>query len=328
MGSPALDVPEILYAILANVSQQDLLVSAQRVCRKWHHLITHTRTLQEALFLRPSSPHRALSAGFKFNPLLKSHFPAFFDGRRFDKTPSDTLGPWDAAAWVRGWPIPNYPFEDFEAKDFEDWETRGRKHNVQQDLPDQSQCLDKETAARLDAYARSDASWRRMVPCQPVPTELQVHCGIRKNFGVTRSDPSLLSKGELHIINFVGAEDNSRRYLTFGVLYDIAEDAWCEGNVGFVKSLRIDYFGADYVASSDNDGIRQSLREAFPEKTIGGFGTVVLHLDGRMACMSYHYEVSRSMSETWRHGRFKSDGRTLLKDIVWDEEWKFARNPA
>lgn len=340
MGVFALDVPEILQAVLLNLPQQDLLISAQRVCRKWHEVVTHSPALQEALFLRPAaSSHGSLATILEFNPLLQSRFPGFFDGSEYEKTASDALGPWDTAAWVRGWPpASNDTLEDPETREANAraaaaTEARNRyfgmdfvkftPRKVQRDLPNQrgSQSLDKGTAARLDAYARSDASWRRMVPCQPAPTELQMHRGIRRDLS--------LCMGELSVMDFgsSGAE-SSGRYLTFGLIYDILEAAWCEGSVDSAKILRIDYFGLDYVASSDSDNFRKSLRDAFKQQTIGGPGRILLHLDNVLACGGYHENVDKFMSKTWRPGRFQSSGHTVMNDLIWDEKWTFRRNPA
>lgn len=349
MGYPALEVPEILYAILINLSQQDLLVSAQRVCRKWHNLVAHTQALQEALFLRPSSSNDGLSTGLEFNPLLQSRFPGFFDGLQYQKTPKDSLGPWNTTDWARGLPHKIQKFDESEVQHPEtrDYEARVLQHRefqasllqgrssdlrtakVQLDLPDQtqSQGLDQKTAARLDAYARCEASWRRMVPCRPAPTELQMHRGMRTRFPFVRS-ACPVSRGELRIINFGGAENyNSDRYLTFGLLYDIAEDAWCEVSVRATESLRIDYFGSDYMPGNDVDSFRQGLRDAFPNKSIGGHGTVVVHLDRQPACNTYHRNITRSASKMWRNGRLRSEGRMPMDAIVWDERLQFSRTP-
>lgn len=334
MGFRALDVPEILQTILLNLSQQDLLISAQRVCWKWHEVVRHSPALQEALFLRPAASHGPLAAELEFNPLLQSRFPGFFDGSQYEKTPTDVLGPWDTAAWVRGWPpATNDSFEDFEVRESEAGKAEARyfgidflkpsPRKVQQDLPDQSrsQSLDKETAARLLAYARSGASWRRMVPCQPAPTELQMHRGIRKGSG--------LFEGELSVMDF-GSSDakSSGRHLTFGLIYDILEAAWCQRRVGSTMILRVDYFGLDYVASSDSNSFRTSLRDAFKQQTIGGPGRILLHLDTVMACGGYHENVHMFMSKTWRRGRFQSAEHAVMNNLVWDERWTFCRNPA
>lgn len=335
MGIHALDLPEILQAILVNLSQQDLLISAQRVCRKWHEVVRHSPKLQEALFLRPAASHGSLAAELEFNPLLQSRFPGFFEGSRYEKSPRDVLGPWDTAAWVRGWPpTTNDNLEDFQVGEPEAGKAEARylfgieylkpsPPKVQQDLPDQSrsQSLDKETAARLLAYARSGASWRRMVPCQPAPTELQMHRGIRKGDG--------LYEGELSVMDFgSSAAKSSGRHLTFGLIYDILEAAWCQSGVGSAMILRIDYFGLDYVASSDSSSFRKSLRDAFKQQTIGGPGKILLHLDKAMACGRYHENLNMFMSKTWRRGRFQSAEHTVMNDLVWDERWTFCKKPA
>ena len=182
--------------------------------------------------------------------------------------------------------------------------------------------LDQETATRLDAYNRSEASWRKMVPCQPMPTKLQMHCGFRKSTGE-------IDEGTLQIINFSTRNaGKSSEYLTFGMLYDIAEMAWCEHEVGFAQGLRIDYFDSNYTIFNDNDILRRELRRAFPEVVIGGFGTIFLHLDNGSGCGGYRRSVIRAMFRTWHRGRFKCNGGMSIKDVVWDKTYSFSKSPA
>ena len=70
----ALNTPEVLEQILLEVDLRTLLVSAQRVCRSWHELLSASPSLQQHLFLQPA-PKSATQA---FNPLLAEKFPHWF----------------------------------------------------------------------------------------------------------------------------------------------------------------------------------------------------------------------------------------------------------
>ncbi|KAB8221957.1 hypothetical protein BDV33DRAFT_229847 [Aspergillus novoparasiticus] len=69
----ALSLREILHPILLNLDMRTLL-HAQRVCRVWHHIITRSRSLQQALFFLPVEEHQGTGPDKRpgqINPLLK-----------------------------------------------------------------------------------------------------------------------------------------------------------------------------------------------------------------------------------------------------------------
>ncbi|OGM42621.1 hypothetical protein ABOM_008458 [Aspergillus bombycis] len=69
----ALSVWEILHPILINLDMRTLL-HAQRVCHVWHHIITKSRSLQQALFFLPVEEREATASNERrsqINPLLK-----------------------------------------------------------------------------------------------------------------------------------------------------------------------------------------------------------------------------------------------------------------
>ncbi|KAB8269748.1 hypothetical protein BDV30DRAFT_251093 [Aspergillus minisclerotigenes] len=69
----ALSLWEILHPILLNLDMRTLL-HAQRVCRVWHHIITRSRSLQQALFFLPveeSQGTGSVKRTDQINPLLK-----------------------------------------------------------------------------------------------------------------------------------------------------------------------------------------------------------------------------------------------------------------
>ncbi|KAK7948105.1 uncharacterized protein PG986_008991 [Apiospora aurea] len=127
-----LGIPELLEAILLNLDQKDLLVSARRVCRQWRQCIAETPSIQQHLFLLPeprsNTAATTTNAGAlpapRQNPLLARHFPEWFEhGETWSVGQRLPFGPG----------IPPLP-----------WITR-----------------------RLKAYAHPRASWRRMLLQQP-----------------------------------------------------------------------------------------------------------------------------------------------------------------
>ncbi|RDW63038.1 uncharacterized protein DSM5745_10149 [Aspergillus mulundensis] len=124
----ALDTPEILEMVLAQLDMRTLLTSAQRVCHSWASLAAQSPVLQRALFFTPIKDANEWGMNEKMlNPLLTEAFPSIF---------------------------PDPP------KDEDDKEKR---FNFRfSDLPIAT--LEGEARAR---FIRPDASWRRMLVSQP-----------------------------------------------------------------------------------------------------------------------------------------------------------------
>lgn len=293
-----LTTPELLDEILLDLPQQQLLL-VQRVCRTWRHCITSSNPLQAALFLRPGTtcnaksqdPKRAPSA-VEFNPLLQSRFPSFFDGSVYINDLNlhlHNLGPWKSTDWFQG--KSRHPLSRPSAQDKQ----------------------------RMAAYARAEASWRRMVPCWPALEELQV-C-----FGRQGADGSLRS---LKFPSKGGDEGAVRpSWLTFGELYDVVEEAWFRGR----RSMRVvvDHITFDYA--SENmflKFMRAPVQEALPGTRVGGAGRVLVHMNERPPKRSFHGSYGRaSLSEMRLYvDEFRSAG-ALRREIRWDEETAF-RFPA
>ncbi|KAK7991768.1 hypothetical protein PG996_013219 [Apiospora saccharicola] len=68
---------ELLEAVLLGMDMRTLLTVAQRVCRRWHHLICTSPSLQKALFFEPENA--VLSTNPLRNPLLAEIFTVWFD---------------------------------------------------------------------------------------------------------------------------------------------------------------------------------------------------------------------------------------------------------
>lgn len=86
----ALALDDTFIAILLQMDQQDLLVSAQRVCKRWHDVIHQTAAIRRHLFFDiteiPATPskHRIL------NPLLVKAFPSLFEDTTSERCTAET----------------------------------------------------------------------------------------------------------------------------------------------------------------------------------------------------------------------------------------------
>lgn len=128
---PLFYIPEILTAILQNLTPRDLLVSAQRVNRLFHETTTKSPALRQLLYFDPSSPEFNDTTKFNFNPLLRDAFFPFFQSssnwgyKELDKC--DWLSQLEAMEW-------------------------------------------NKTPERITAFAREEASWRNMLLTEPSVT--------------------------------------------------------------------------------------------------------------------------------------------------------------
>ena len=114
--------PELLEAVLLQLSQRDLLL-LQRVCCCWRDTVTNSPVLQQKLFFQAVSH----TAEPELNPLLREFFSPFFvveevpdssvNGRRFESAIEITTSDWykdvsrrekvmrEEATWRRMFPI-------------------------------------------------------------------------------------------------------------------------------------------------------------------------------------------------------------------------------
>ncbi|KAK8085028.1 hypothetical protein PG997_006299 [Apiospora hydei] len=74
---------ELLEAILLCIDMRTLLTTAQRICRRWHHLIGDSPSLQKALFFEPDNT--VLPTNPLRNPLLAEVFTVWFEYDSSDK---------------------------------------------------------------------------------------------------------------------------------------------------------------------------------------------------------------------------------------------------
>lgn len=302
MADRVLLVPDILLEVFHCLPQRDLLM-IQRVCRTWHSIIASSTSLQVALFFHPgiegsqgttiSSPVLQ-SLSYELNPLLLEHFPAFFDSGVQNKDirfKRHNLGPWNSTDWFRGKSREEFPKSNSEDK------------------------------RRMAAYARAEASWRRMIPFRPAPDELQVCLGSFLSPHIT---------GTLKCLKFsnkVDRKSDSRHlWLTFGLLYDTVEQAWFRGSPILATYVQFDFPYLD-PESKDNPPLMfkdlRKLRSLFPQKRIGGAGCFLVHLNRVVAfCKTRRRRLQAGEPEPEEYvykDEFKSEG-SVMANIRWDEE--------
>lgn len=312
MTHRALTSPDVLYHIFMLLSQHDLL-TVQRVCRTWCDVIADSKSLLAALFLHP--PTIPVEPGHvQLNPLLRTHFPLFFgfDPSKQRLAPRDSsLGPWNGASWT----------------DCLDGPGRLNAHRAAASGRSETKSLDgpgfSDASRRAAAFARPEASWRRMIPCMPPPRELQVHYDCRK-FS-TRD-------GKLRILRFANAGEQGavineharpttisqvrrHRWLTFGLLHDILESAWFQGEPEPADDVQFDYSfeGSDPTIIDSNTRFyspRKHLRATLADRTIGGPYRLLVLLRG-------HQDIRAPEFKTHK-GDFMNPG-FHIGDFEWDE---------
>jgi hypothetical protein len=74
-----LGVNELLEHILTHTDTRTLLVSAQRVYRRWHNVIQASPECQKQLFMIPETEQDRESGDCRSNPFLQYCMPFFFD---------------------------------------------------------------------------------------------------------------------------------------------------------------------------------------------------------------------------------------------------------
>lgn len=144
---------EVFVAILLQLDQQDLLVSAQRVCKRWNEFIHHTASIRRYLFLDmpdtaalPSRRRRRT-----FSPLLTKAFPTFFQ-QTVDKC-SATTSPQQLLSDVK------------LQKQTLLYERMNAPSGLQPELPSITEELKTHEAG--NPFLRPDASWLRMHVSDP-----------------------------------------------------------------------------------------------------------------------------------------------------------------
>ena len=307
--------PTLLFEVLAQLPMQDLLL-AQRVCRTWTQLITSSTILQTKLFFLPvtsDNDHTEATDSQGHldtiypNPLLQGRFPSFFDQDSYSvslRLCKNNLGPWESTHWYRGG----------------DTEEQADGDPLQDDIRDQE---------RGHSYSRREASWRRMMPCRPAPTELQLYTGSEGRGGSTGTfrwktfpnDPQ-----QRLSTTRTGRHGSKRRrtttasspWLTFGIVYDLAQYHWFHGCTSHsVTQITIHL------------GLQDREDECFwekhvPQRQVGGPGKVFLEWRNIQQCCKGWLPSTGSDRPQPRiyENEFRTKNSSVANKLRWDQSVK------
>jgi hypothetical protein len=211
-------LPELVEAIVRQLSARDILVNAQRISHLFKAAISKSAVIQKVLFFQPDLARS--TSEFKFNPLLRQAFSLWFPSVDVD--------------------ISQPPFGGFH-------------------VPEAFLNLDwNRDGATREAYARKEASWRKMLPAQPPVRVLKVVHTTSGELGC------LKRRGEV-------AFENGLR---MGSLYDLTHRAmvepicvfWMDWNIFLPAGTQehLDWSGLP-GGTSENDTPPQTLGKAASE---------------------------------------------------------------
>ena len=192
-------IPELLILILHHLDLPDLLISIG-VSHTWKNVIDSTKTLQQALFFVPVYQRPNLGNGssstatFTPNPFLDKNFETFFDQAGHRVCEELAANSWSRLDMTSTMPIDHH--EDIAV------------NRVAQ------------------AYLRPEASWRRMCPCSPAPTNFYKIEEEWRPDGCATQIYRITCPTHLDGHNGRNIVDRSVRkdnHLTMGLLYDTVE---------------------------------------------------------------------------------------------------------
>lgn len=312
----ALQEPAILHIIFLELTPWDLL-RVQRVCLNWRAAVINSTELLTILWLHPGNGKLCQQRIPGPNPLLSTTaFEAFFDGHGINGLTGgrSNVGLWaDLAADLL-----------YVHSDMED----GDRLNHQQ---------------RRERFMRPEASWRRMLPCWPPTTELQVIL-FNGYDGVSKLARLVFNNS----VQQVSLKEHPS-YLTFGLIYDLAEITWFQGQPNWPSSAEVSssIFGRwtrDYIVPTDalvSDEFRKSILPRiglvcmdFTMKPESAAERLQMHHD------AYARQVS-SYAYRWRKvvdrqglpappkrphvftNEFHFDDGLSFEDIAWDDVQEF-----
>jgi hypothetical protein len=179
-----LTTPELLEIILLHLDTRTLLVSAPRVCRTWTVLIQSSPAIQQALFFQQTTPKSNLEKG-------KWHAKSIWNSILPSPKEKDTqLGQESTNGYECPHPPPIYnlllvqafrPFfpsvheyppidnNDEKANEIDpEIETEHRREVKKKKNPFSFKPLEMlSSPQKKTAYMRKEASWRKMLLCQP-----------------------------------------------------------------------------------------------------------------------------------------------------------------
>jgi hypothetical protein len=165
--SKVLTTPELLETILLHLDTRTLLVSAQRVCQTWKVLIQTSPTIQQALFFRPTASNPNSK---KAN--LHGHAKSICNSLLSSPLKKDTIseqGSMNGDKFPCSQPIYNpllvQAFPPFFPLVYEGDLTEEEKR--QKSLFSFKRLDMLSSQEKKTAYMRKEASWRKMLLCQP-----------------------------------------------------------------------------------------------------------------------------------------------------------------
>ncbi|KXT15260.1 hypothetical protein AC579_4845 [Pseudocercospora musae] len=292
----AVSNPLILRLILLHLPTKHLLLS-QRVCQEWRRLIKKSNSLQQALFLVPDE--NPIDKGKVLpNELLMERFPGFYiDGTHLGSR--TCIGP-------------------LASTDF---------HRLSRTEGDRPQ---RAVAYNDSAFARPEASWRCMLPCQPAPTELQVVESLEGRGG---------KQGTVKTLRFDKTPNSEQAHLSFGLGFLLPSFTRRPGIAANIEMIGFTDRKEDALPEDEEERKRfliqwnsrkayrqhqlRSMRRALPEINFAGEGCVVVRLSRVQQCC-----VGGRMlpDQTWYSADYLKSEASLVgdgKSIEWDLEKKF-----
>lgn len=214
---------ETFVAILLQLPQQDLLVSVQRVCKRWNQIIHDSPAIRRHLFIDSADTTTRVSTHRILNPLLTKAFPSLFEQTAPERPTAETR--------VRRNRL-NGLFRDSEL--CKRMGEPGGERVYDTDVRDGLAAQEK-----MNPFLRSDASWLRMhISDPPVRHVCVQYClmpygnqaGARDSYHfVVPIDGQGLRMGDLHS-SLLAAFGPSMMYgLVWPLQVPGTQDAWqCE----------------------------------------------------------------------------------------------------
>jgi hypothetical protein len=206
-----------LFQIFLDECPTSVLLNCTMVCRTWKEIIDCSTLLQEHLFRQPIEAGQGVQQGVQriLNPMLSYFAPILIAGSPAEHVPS-------VASFARP-----------------------------QDLISLTWARDTSMEApSRRAFAREEASWRNMLVCQPPISRIDWwHEWVHDDPGNTGSWPaSSVLDGDDGPAYGWGHQDDSRQYVTLGMLWDLVESRMVRG-----CTARVQFFLEGIAADADPD---------------------------------------------------------------------------
>ncbi|KAK7996456.1 hypothetical protein PG989_004496 [Apiospora arundinis] len=230
-----LGTTELLQNVLLHLDLKTLLVSAQRVERRWRDLIIDSAPIQRALYFRgdPEPRHEEEEQRMPSTAIHEEEDAAAADDDDVDSIGNDS-GSWADDRFEMN-PLLQAKFDQFFCEAGPVEIGTGHRPRRQSRLLTSDRCKDLPLAgseAQREAFLRPGASWRRMLVTQP-PVRRLGFCESGRNMGdakfrfselrPTSNDDDGLRMGELYdaVVNWLGTP-----HPAFTVMWNPSEYVW------------------------------------------------------------------------------------------------------